>query len=164
VNYLKIQALACATLVMALTNGSAAAQAATDVVCSQCIGSSDIANEAVGSAKIKEGSIASNDIAANAVKSVNIGNGAITYGKLSPVLRDQLDGTLNHIRLGSRQQSSRPPPGINAVLGGTHAFEKIHDPGAIHQVPIRNLERQRQLLGFADRPLEIRGRVCRISE
>jgi hypothetical protein len=97
VDHLKIQALACATLVMALTNGSAAAQAATDVVCTQCIGSSDIANDAVGSAKIKEGSIASNDIAANAVKSVNIGNGAITYGKLSPVLRDQLDGTLNHI-------------------------------------------------------------------
>jgi hypothetical protein len=76
---------------------SAGAQNATNLTCTQCVGSSDIANDAVGSAKIKEGSIASNDIAANAVKSVNIGNGAITYGKLSSVVRDQLDGALNHI-------------------------------------------------------------------
>jgi len=75
----------------------AAAQTATDLVCSQCVSNSDIANAAVGSAKIVDGSIKSEDLAANAVKTTNINASAVTFNKLSPGIRDQLDGSVASI-------------------------------------------------------------------
>ena len=70
------------------------AQAATDLNCTQCVGSSDIANDSVGSAKIKNKSITSTDIAAGAVKSGIINNDAVTHQKLSPGVREKLDGAI----------------------------------------------------------------------
>ena len=72
----------------------AAGQTATDLACSQCVGSSDIANEAVGSGKIADGSIKSNDLAANAVKTPNLNNGSVTFNKLATGVRGALDGAI----------------------------------------------------------------------
>jgi hypothetical protein len=73
------------------------AQTATDLTCSQCVQSSDIANDSVGSAKIKEGTIASNDIAPSGVKTANINNGAVTFNKLSPGIKEQMNAAISEI-------------------------------------------------------------------
>jgi hypothetical protein len=93
---MKFLALASIACLFSLPN-LALAQNATDLTCSQCVGSSDIANDSVGSAKIKDGSVASSDIAANGVKSVNINNSAVTFNKLAPGLREQVEKSLRYV-------------------------------------------------------------------
>jgi hypothetical protein len=74
------------------------AQTATDLNCTQCVESSDMANASIGSAKIKDRSVATNDIAVGAVKSAIINNGAVTRTKLSPGVREMLEGAIASIR------------------------------------------------------------------
>jgi hypothetical protein len=54
-----------------------ATAAASDLVCSGCVGNSDIANDAVGSAKIGSGQVGTSDIASSAVTSAKIGSGQV---------------------------------------------------------------------------------------
>jgi hypothetical protein len=54
-----------------------ATAAATDLVCSGCVGTSDIADGAVTSAKIGSGQVGNSDIANNAVGSAKIGSGQV---------------------------------------------------------------------------------------
>ena len=75
------------------------AQSATDLTCTQCVGSGDIANNAVGSGKITDGSIKSNDMAANAVKTPNLNNGSVTFNKLATGVRGAVDGALENVTL-----------------------------------------------------------------
>jgi hypothetical protein len=93
-------AIAAGTLAACqLFAGSAAAQNATDLTCTQCVGSSDIANNAVGSGKIADGSIKSNDMAANAVKTANLNNGSVTFNKLATGVRGAVDGAIENLSL-----------------------------------------------------------------
>lgn len=75
------------------------AQSATDLTCTQCVGSGDIANNAVGSGKIADGSIKSNDMAASAVKTPNLNNGSVTFNKLATGVRGAVDGALENVTL-----------------------------------------------------------------
>src|ERR671918_1304581 len=52
-----------------------ATAAATDLVCSGCVGTSDIADSAVTSAKIGSGQVANSDLASSAVTTTKIGSG-----------------------------------------------------------------------------------------
>jgi len=79
--------------------GSAAAQNATDLTCTQCVGSGDIANNAVGSGKIADGSVKSNDLAPNAVKTPNLNNGSVTFNKLATGVRGAVDGAIANMTL-----------------------------------------------------------------
>src|SRR5574338_1164524 len=60
-----------------------AAVIATDVQCTGCVGSSDLAGNAVTSAKIKDGQVKASDLAGNAVTSAKITDGTIEYGDVS---------------------------------------------------------------------------------
>jgi len=91
---LQVSLVVCSVIALPWLSGTSFAQVATDVVCTQCISSSDLANDSIGSAKIKDGTLASNDLAANAVKAANINNGAVTFNKLGAAVRDQLDGAI----------------------------------------------------------------------
>jgi hypothetical protein len=81
-----------------------ATAAASDVVCSGCVGTSDIASSAVTSAKIGSGQVANSDIANDAVGSAKIAAGqvansdiassAVTTGKIS-------DGTITSADIGN---------------------------------------------------------------
>jgi hypothetical protein len=82
-----------------------ATAAATDVVCSGCVGTTDIASSAVTSAKIGSGQVANSDIATNAVTgskisdtsgvaSVDIVNGQVTSNDIA-------DGTIKHNDIAS---------------------------------------------------------------
>jgi hypothetical protein len=70
------------------------AQTATDLNCTQCVGSGDLANDSIGSAKIKDGSLASGDLAPSAVKTTNLNNGSVTFNKLATGVRDSLDAAI----------------------------------------------------------------------
>lgn len=85
------------TLVHLLVADVAGAQAATDVACTRCVNNSDLANNAVTSAKIQDGSVKSDDIALGAVKTASIYGGSVTFGKLATGLRDAIDGALANL-------------------------------------------------------------------
>jgi hypothetical protein len=59
-----------------------ATAAASDLVCSGCVGTSDIADSAVTSSKIGSGQVANSDIASNAVGSAKIGSGQVANSDL----------------------------------------------------------------------------------
>jgi hypothetical protein len=86
--------LVCAFALPQLTG----AQAATDLNCTQCVESKDMANASIGSAKIKDRSVSTNDIAVGAVKSAIINDGAVTRNKLSPGVREMVEGAIASIR------------------------------------------------------------------
>jgi hypothetical protein len=60
-----------------------ATAAATDLVCSRCVGTSDIADSAVISAKIGSGQVGNSDIANNAVGTAKIGSGQVGNSDLA---------------------------------------------------------------------------------
>ena len=76
-----------AVVVGLLISGSlvkdAAAQTATDLTCSACVQSSDLANNAAGNSKIANGAVSAAKLATNAVTVAKIADGAITQGKLT---------------------------------------------------------------------------------
>jgi hypothetical protein len=61
-----------------------ATTAATDLVCSGCVGTSDIANSAVTSGKIGSGQVKNSDIGGNAVTSTKIQDGQVGNSDLGP--------------------------------------------------------------------------------
>src|SRR6266511_2747690 len=60
-----------------------AAVTATDVICDGCVGTTDIANSAVTSAKIGSGQVKNSDIGANAVTSAKITDGMIVSADMA---------------------------------------------------------------------------------
>jgi hypothetical protein len=94
-----------------------ATAAASDLVCSGCVGNSDIANDAVGSAKIGSGQVGTSDIASSAVTSAKIGSGqvansdiatnAVTTGKISDTNGvqsvDIVNGQVGSVDIGNGQ-------------------------------------------------------------
>jgi len=78
-----------------LSVGSPAlAQTATDVVCTNCVDGTDLANDSIGGSKIIDGAIRTNDLAKGAVRSANIGTGQVSIGKLSNQVRGLLDASI----------------------------------------------------------------------
>ena len=75
------------------------AQTATDLTCTSCVGETDIANQAVTSAKIAEGTVRGNDIRAGAITSDKILNGTVSRTDLSPQVQDLLDGAIVNITI-----------------------------------------------------------------
>jgi hypothetical protein len=60
-----------------------ATAAATDLVCTRCVGTSDIADSAVTSIKIADGRVRNNDLATDAVTSAKIGASQVTNSDLA---------------------------------------------------------------------------------
>ena len=78
------RALAGGLLLAAAGTGTAWGQQATNLVCSACVGSGDLANGAVTAAKIGGGAVTNGKIAANAVNASKIATGAVTAPKIGP--------------------------------------------------------------------------------
>ncbi|HEV8386823.1 MAG TPA: hypothetical protein VGQ03_04295 [Nitrososphaera sp.] len=72
-----ISAFAAGAFVVSPVPQAIAAVIATDVQCTGCVGTSDLAGNAVTSVKIKDGEVKAADIAANAVGSSEIATGAV---------------------------------------------------------------------------------------
>jgi hypothetical protein len=71
---------------------------ASDVVCSGCVGNSDIAPNAVGSGKIADGSVKAADIGTDEVKAAEIGAGQVGNSEIASNAVDTakiLDGQVN---------------------------------------------------------------------
>lgn len=75
----------------------ATAQSATDVTCTSCVGETDIANQAVTSAKIANGTIATADIKLSAITSDRIKNQTIVMSDLAPALQDALGSAISNL-------------------------------------------------------------------
>ena len=73
-----------------VTGAVALAQTATDVICNSCVGETDIASQAVTSAKIADGTIKTADIRPGAITTDLIKNQTITISDLSPSLQGKL--------------------------------------------------------------------------
>jgi hypothetical protein len=71
-----------------------ATAAATDLVCAGCVGTSDIADSAVTSAKIGSGQVKTTDLGASAVTSAKIGDGQVTSADIA-------DGTISSTDIAS---------------------------------------------------------------
>ena len=78
------RALAGGVLLAGMGTGAAWGQQATNLVCSACVGSGDLANGAVTSSKIGGGAVTNGKIAANAVNTPKIATGAVTAPKIAP--------------------------------------------------------------------------------
>jgi hypothetical protein len=97
-----------------------ATAAASDLVCSGCVGNSDIADSAVTSAKIGSGQVGNSDLASSAVTTTKIGsgqvgasdiaNGAVTTGKISDTNGvysvDIVNGQVGSADIGDSQVTS----------------------------------------------------------
>ena len=79
----------CALVASQFASQLATAQAATDLTCNQCVNSGEIAN----------GTIKAEDLSTNAVETAKIRNNAVTYAKLSPGMKAQLDGAVDEVNL-----------------------------------------------------------------
>src|SRR5918999_189781 len=73
-----------------------ATAAASDLVCSGCVGTSDIADSAVTGSKIGSGQVANSDIATNAVGSAKIGSGQVANSDIA-------DSAVTGSKIGSGQ-------------------------------------------------------------
>ena len=82
-----------------LSGAVASAQTATNVICTSCVGETDIANQAVTSAKIADGTIKTADIRVGAITSDRILNGTVSSNDLSPQLQDLLDSAIVDITI-----------------------------------------------------------------
>ena len=79
-------------LVLSLLSGLAAAQTATNVVCSLCVQTNDIAYHAINSSKIADGTIKSADLADGNVTSGKIKDGTVGQSDLSSDVKARLGG------------------------------------------------------------------------
>lgn len=87
-----ILAAACSLLAQ-----TAIAQTATDLNCTSCVDETDVANSAITSAKIANGSIATVDIRADAVTSSRIKNRTILMSDLATSLQDSIGGAISNL-------------------------------------------------------------------
>lgn len=81
----------------ALLGGVAAAQTATDVVCTSCVGRADLANGAVDTTKLAPNAVRTPDIANSAITGDKIKNGSVALADLTTQLRDSLGGLVSNI-------------------------------------------------------------------
>lgn len=98
-----IAAFAIGAFVMSPVPQAIAAVIATDVQCTGCVGTADLAGNAVTSVKIKDGEVKTDDIAAGAVgslrikdndvKTQDIAPGAVTKAKLGADVLDTITTT-----------------------------------------------------------------------
>jgi len=79
-----VAAFAAGGFVMSPVPQAIAAVIATDVQCTGCIGTADLAGNAVTSAKIKDGEIKTDDIAASAVGSLRIKDNDVKAQDIAP--------------------------------------------------------------------------------
>jgi hypothetical protein len=84
-------------ILCSLTGAAARAQTATDLVCTSCVGGTDIAQQAVASGKIADGTIANVDIKASAITSDKIKNGTIARADLLATLLEDIDSAIADI-------------------------------------------------------------------
>jgi hypothetical protein len=80
-----------------LSGAVASAQTATDLTCTSCVGETDIANQAVTSAKIANGTISTTDIKLSAITSDRIKNQTIVMSDLAPSLQDSLGSAIANL-------------------------------------------------------------------
>ena len=83
-NAIRLFLTVCALSVLSMLSGIAVAQTATNLICTDCVSSGDIA---VGAVKTDE-------LATNAVTTTKIKNNTVTFNKLSVGVRGQLDGAI----------------------------------------------------------------------
>jgi hypothetical protein len=83
--------------ILSLAGGVAAGQAATDVVCTSCVGRTDLANGAVDTTKLATSAVRTPDIANSAVTGEKIKNGSVALADLTTQLRDSLGGLVSDI-------------------------------------------------------------------
>jgi hypothetical protein len=80
-----------------LAGAPVAAQTATDLNCVSCVSEAEIANGAVTSVKIANGTIANADIRASAITTDKIKNATIVMADLAAALQDDINGAIADI-------------------------------------------------------------------
>ncbi len=135
---------AMSTVVLALALGAtspgALAQVVTDVQCAQCVGTTDIAvdaittgrlrNNAVTGAKIKDGAITESKLGAGAVTTSRIGLGAVREGRIAnnAVTTPKIaDGAITESKLGAGAVTNSRI-GLGAVREGRIANNAVTTP------------------------------------
>jgi hypothetical protein len=98
---------------------------ASDVVCSGCVGTTDIADSAVTSAKIGSGQVANSDIANNAVGSAKIGTGQVGNSDIA-------DSAVTSAKIGSGQVAN------SDIATSAVTSSKISDTSGVRSVDIVN--------------------------
>jgi hypothetical protein len=102
-----------------------ATAAATDLVCSGCVGTSDIADSAVTSSKIGSGQVTSGDIATNAVTSTKIPDGGVGNSDLAT-------SAVTSTKIGSGQVAN------SDIASSAVTSSKISDTAGVQSVDIVN--------------------------
>ena len=82
--FIAIAAFAAGGFVMSPVPQAIAAVIATDVQCTGCVGTADLAGNAITSAKIKDGEVKTDDIAVSAVGSARIKDNDVKAQDLAP--------------------------------------------------------------------------------
>lgn len=100
-----------------LPGAAAMAQTATDLNCTSCVSEAEIANQAVTSVKIANGTIAGVDIKASAVTSDKIRNGTVAKADLATALQDDLDGAIADISFARISASGAGAVGAQCPSG-----------------------------------------------
>ena len=100
-----------------LSAAVASAQTATNVICTSCVGETDIANQAVTGAKIANGSVTGADIRPGAITSDLIKNQTITNSDLAPSLQDLLGSGIANITVARVSASGASVVGANCPAG-----------------------------------------------
>lgn len=93
----KATCLGAALLGFLVVSASASAQTATNLECTSCVGETDIANQAVTSVKIANGTVANVDLKASAVTTDKIKNGTIALADLATDLKNSLGNAIADI-------------------------------------------------------------------
>ena len=100
-----------------LLGAVAHAQTATDLNCTSCVGETDIANQAVTSAKIANGTITTTDIKLSAVTSDRIKNQTIVMSDLAPALQDEIGGAIANLTVQRISASAGGVAGASCPSG-----------------------------------------------
>jgi hypothetical protein len=96
-NAMKAWMVSLGAAILSLSSGFAAAQTATDVVCTSCVGRADIANGAVDTSKLATSAVRTPDIANSAVTGEKIKNGSVALADFATPLKDALGPLVSDI-------------------------------------------------------------------
>jgi hypothetical protein len=107
--------------ILSLLGGASAAQTATDVVCTSCVGRVDLANGAVDTAKLAPNAVRTPDIANSAVTGEKIKNGSVALADLTTQLKDSLGPLVSNVAF----------EGVEAFDAGVASVECPEDTVAI---------------------------------
>lgn len=100
-----------------LAGAPAAAQTATDLNCVSCVSEAEIANGAVTSVKIANGTIANADIKASAITTDKIKNATIVMADLAAALQDDIGGAIADITFARISASGDAVAGAQCPSG-----------------------------------------------